>query len=89
MTESGQLVANQELTESSGGLAAMPSKKAHAELKLGDRVVVPGEDLRGVVTAVHPHEAVVKLESGEHRRFALESLHRDPTLDEVSNFVDH
>ena len=67
----------------------MPSKKAHAELKPGDKVSIPGEDLHGVVTAVHPHEAVVKLESGEHRRFALESLHREPTLDEVSNFVDH
>ena len=67
----------------------MPSKKAHAELKAGDKVTIPGEDLRGVVSAVHPHEAVVKLESGEHRKFALESLHREPTLDEVSNFVDH
>lgn len=67
----------------------MPSKKAHAELKVGDKVSIPGEDLSGTVSAVHPHEAVVKLESGEHRRFALESLHREATLDEVSNFVDH
>jgi preprotein translocase subunit YajC len=67
----------------------MPSKKAHAELKLGDRVTIPGEGLRGVVTAVHPHEAIVKLESGEHRKFALESLHREATLGEISDFVDH
>lgn len=67
----------------------MPSKKAHAELKVGDKVTVPGEGLSGTVSAVHPHEAIVKLESGEHRRFALESLHREATLDEVSNFVDH
>jgi preprotein translocase subunit YajC len=66
----------------------MPSKKAHAELKLGDKVNIPGEGLKGTVSAIHPHEAVVKLESGEHRRFALESLHREPTMDEVSNFVD-
>ncbi|HTU81273.1 MAG TPA: hypothetical protein VMF61_04035 [Candidatus Acidoferrales bacterium] len=67
----------------------MPSKKAHAELKLGDKVSIPGEGLKGVVTAVHPHEAIVKLESGEHRRFALESIHRDATFDELSDFVDH
>lgn len=67
----------------------MPSKKAHAELKIGDKVTIPGENLRGVVSAVHPHEAIVKLESGEHRRFSLESIHRDATFDELSNFVDH
>jgi hypothetical protein len=67
----------------------MPSKKAHAELKIGDKVSIPGENLRGVVSAVHPHEAIVKLESGEHRRFSLESIHRDATLDELSDFVDH
>jgi preprotein translocase subunit YajC len=67
----------------------MPSKKAHAELKLGDRVTIPGEGLSGTITAVHPHEAVVKLESGEHRKFALESLHREPTFKETADFVDH
>ena len=67
----------------------MPSKKAHAELKLGDKVSIPGEGLHGVVSAVHPHEVIVKLESGEHRRFAHESIHRDATLNEVSDFVDH
>lgn len=67
----------------------MPSKKAHAELKAGDKVSIPGEGLQGVVSEVHPHEATVKLESGEHRKFSLESLHREPTLDEISNFVDH
>jgi preprotein translocase subunit YajC len=67
----------------------MPSKKAHALLKTGDRVSIPGEALHGVVTEVHPHEVVVKLNSGEHRRFAHESLHREPTFDETSGFVDH
>ena len=67
----------------------MPSKKAHALLKDGDHVSIPGEGLRGTVTAVHPHEVVVKLESGEHRRFALESVRRESTLGEVSDFVDH
>jgi preprotein translocase subunit YajC len=67
----------------------MPSKKAHALLKLGDHVTIPGEGLKGTVTAVHPHEAIVKLESGEHRRFALESIQRDPTFKEISDFVDH
>ncbi len=67
----------------------MPSKKAHALLKAGDRVTIPGENLSGTVTAVHPHEVVVKLESGDHRRFALESVHREPTFDETSNYIDH
>lgn len=67
----------------------MPSKKAHAELKIGDKVSIPGEALRGIVSAVHPHEAVVKLESGEHRRFSLESVRREGTLDEISDYVDH
>lgn len=67
----------------------MPSKKAHAELKPGDRVTIPGEGLAGVVKDVHPHDVTVKLESGEHRKFALESVHREATLSEVSDFVDH
>ena len=67
----------------------MPSKKAHALLKDGDHVSIPGEGLRGTVTAVHPHEIEVKLESGEHRRFAHESVQREPTMGEVSDFVDH
>jgi preprotein translocase subunit YajC len=67
----------------------MPSKKAHAELKIGDRVTIPGEGLRGTVSAVHPHDVAVKLESGEHRKFSHESIHREATLDELSNFVDH
>ena len=67
----------------------MPSKKAHAELKPGDKVFIPGEDLRGTVAAVHPHEVIVKLESGEHRKFSHESIRREATFDELSNFVDH
>lgn len=83
------LVKRGHRTHRQGIDLAMPSKKGHAELKVGDNVAIPGEDLRGRVTAVHPHEAVVKLESGEHRKFALESLHREPTLDEISDYVDH
>lgn len=67
----------------------MPSKKAHALLKLGDRVSIPGEKLQGTVTAVHPHEIIVRLESGEHRGFAHESLHRQSTFEETSNYIDH
>jgi preprotein translocase subunit YajC len=67
----------------------MPSKKAHALLKLGDHVSIPGEGLSGTVSAVHPHEVIVRLESGEHRRFALESIRRIPTFDETSDFIDH
>jgi hypothetical protein len=67
----------------------MPSKKAHALLKLGDKVSIPGEKLKGTVAAVHPHEIVVRLESGEHRRFAHESLHREATFEETSNYIDH
>ncbi len=67
----------------------MPSKKAHALLKLGDRVSIPGEGLHGTVTAVHPHEIQVKLDSGEHRKYAHEALHREPTFEETSDFVDH
>jgi preprotein translocase subunit YajC len=67
----------------------MPSKKAHAELKVGDHVTIAGEGLAGTVKEVHPHGVVVKLTSGEHRHFALESVHRNATLDEVSDFVDH
>jgi preprotein translocase subunit YajC len=67
----------------------MPSKKAHALLKLGDTVSIPGERLHGTVTAVHPHEVIVKLESGEHRRFAHESIHREPTFEETSDYIDH
>lgn len=67
----------------------MPSKKAHALLKIGDEVSIPGEGLNGTVTAVHPHEVEVKLESGEHRKFAHESLHRNPTFEETSDYVDH
>jgi preprotein translocase subunit YajC len=62
---------------------------SHVEYKVGDHVTIPGEGLRGRVTDVHPHEVTVKLESGEHRKFALESLQRDSTLGEISDFVDH
>jgi preprotein translocase subunit YajC len=64
----------------------------HPMLKAGDRVVIDGGPLAGTVKEVHPHEAVVDVETGsghEHRRYALESLRRDPTMEEASNFRDH
>jgi preprotein translocase subunit YajC len=64
----------------------------HPMLKAGDHVVIDGGPLSGVVKEVHPHEAVVSVETDsgkEHRKFALESLRRDPTMDEVSKFRDH
>ena len=67
----------------------MPSKKAHAELKIGDKVSIPGEGLLGTLSAIHPHEVTVKLESGEHRHYPHESIRREATLDELSNFFDH
>lgn len=61
-------------------------------LKPGNHVVIEGGPLHGTVKHVHPHEAVVEIEAGgghEERRYALESLRRDPTMDEASNFRDH
>jgi ribosomal protein S17 len=64
----------------------------NAELKLGDRVRIPGESLEGTVTDVHPHAITVKVViDGEtvHKKYAHESLVREPTMDEASKFVDH
>jgi preprotein translocase subunit YajC len=64
----------------------------HPMLKPGDHVIVDGGPLAGTVKQVHPHEAIVEIDaaagSGE-QRFALESLRRDPTMAEVSEFRDH
>ena len=63
-----------------------------AELKLGDHVRIPGEDLEGRVVGVHPHsiEVVVLVDGkNERRHYAHESLQRIPTLDEASGYVDH
>lgn len=63
-----------------------------AELKLGDHVRIPGEDLQGRVVGVHPHTIEVDVlvdGKNERRHYAHESLERIPTLDEASNYVDH
>ncbi len=64
----------------------------HPMLKAGDRVIIDGGPLAGTVKDVHPHEATVEVDARggrEARRFALESLRRDPTLSEASDFRDH
>jgi preprotein translocase subunit YajC len=64
----------------------------HPMLKSGDRVIIDGGPLSGTVKHVHPHEAVVEITTGtgrEEKRYALESLRRDPTMSEASNFRDH
>ncbi|MGP6159980.1 MAG: hypothetical protein ACLPYS_21210 [Vulcanimicrobiaceae bacterium] len=61
----------------------------HPMLRAGDRVIIDGGPLAGTVKHVHPHEAVVQLEDGETQRYSIESLHHDPTMEEVSEFRDH
>ncbi len=61
-------------------------------LKVGDTVYINGTEDEGIVKAVHPHEALVSVKvSGGHedRKYALESLRREPTMSEASNFSDH
>lgn len=63
-----------------------------AELKLGDHVRIPGENLTGRVVGVHPHNVEVEVEiDGQkaRRHYAYESVNRIATLDEASNYVDH
>ena len=63
-----------------------------AELKLGDRVRIPGEELEGRVVGVHPHSVEVDVDidgSRVRRHYAYESIERIRTLDEASNYVDH
>ncbi|MGD1066969.1 MAG: hypothetical protein ABR975_09150 [Vulcanimicrobiaceae bacterium] len=63
-----------------------------AELKLGDHVRIPAENVVGTVTDVHPHEVTVKVTiDGEtaHRKYAYESVERVGTMDEVSKYIDH
>jgi len=58
-------------------------------LKPGDHVLIDGRPIVGVVKHVHPHEAIVEVsddESTTEQRFALESLRREGTMDEVSGF---
>jgi hypothetical protein len=64
----------------------------HPMLKAGDRVVIEGGPETGIVKHVHPHEAIVQVTTAdghEERRMALESLRRDPTMDEASEYRDH
>ena len=61
-------------------------------LKVGDKVFINGTKDEGIVKEVHPHEAVVRVAVAgghEERRYALEALRRDATLNEASNFYDH
>ena len=61
-------------------------------LKVGDKVFIDGTDERGTVKDVHPHEITVRVETPqghELRKYAHEDLRLDPTLGEVSIFVDH
>ncbi len=61
-------------------------------LKVGDHVRIDGTNESGTVTEVHPHEIVVRVrvaDGHEERRYAHESLHLEPTLSEVSSFIDH
>ena len=61
-------------------------------LKVGDRVYIDGTKLEGTVKEVHRHAILVRVEvpgGHEDRKFALEDLRLDPTMDEVSRFIDH
>jgi hypothetical protein len=61
-------------------------------LKVGDRVFINGSDEEGTVTQVHPHEIAVRVKvpgGHEDRKYAHEALRLDPTLNEVSKYVDH
>ncbi len=76
--------------------AAFSELAAHermtAMLKPGDRVYIDGTKEEGTVKEVHPHEVVVRVataEGHELRKYTYEDLRLDPTLGEVSKFVDH
>ena len=61
-------------------------------LKVGDRVRIDASAEEGTVREVHPHEILVRVKvSGGHedRKYAHEDLRLEPTLSEVSKFVDH
>jgi len=67
-------------------------KEDRAMLKAGDKVYIDGTKEEGVVREVHPHAIVVRVASTqghEDRKYALEDLRLDPTMNEASNFVDH
>jgi len=61
-------------------------------LKVGDKVRIDGTQEEGTVREVHPHEILVRVVvpgGHEDRKYAHEDLHLDPTMSEVSRFVDH
>jgi hypothetical protein len=61
-------------------------------LKVGDHVRIDGSSEEGTVREVHPHELLVRVKvpgGHEDRKFAHEDLKLDPTLSEISKFVDH
>jgi hypothetical protein len=61
-------------------------------LKAGDRVFIDGTKEEGMVKEVHPHEVVVRVntpQGHEDRKYAHEDLRLDPTMDEVSRYIDH
>jgi len=61
-------------------------------LKAGDRVFVDATKEEGTVKEVHPHQVIVRIVTPtghEERRYAVEDLRLDPTMDEISNFRDH
>ena len=61
-------------------------------LKVGDHVRIDGSSEEGTVREVHPHEILVRVKvpgGHEDRKYAHEDLKLDPTLSEVSKFVDH
>ena len=61
-------------------------------LKAGDRVFIDGTKEEGTVKEVHPHEVVVRVKTPqghEDRKYAHEDLRLDPTMDEVSRYIDH
>ena len=61
-------------------------------LKAGDRVFIDGTSEEGTVKEVHPHEVVVRVKTTQghdERRYSYEDLRLDPTMGEVSDYVDH
>lgn len=61
-------------------------------MKVGDRVFIDGTKEEGIVKDVHPHAILVRVQvpgGHEDRKYALEDLRLDPTMEEVSKFVDH
>ncbi len=61
-------------------------------LKVGDRVFIDGTSEEGTVKEVHPHDVVVRVKTTqghEERRYSYEDLRLDPTMGEVSDYVDH